>query len=139
MKTIELTEDMFKTGQPVAQGEVLIWMTKYAPKAVIAAIANLENLRPMKLEKGQLIMGHSESGHHHVIEPVRKQVKLEDAVQAMVDAANDSLIKLTVLDQCMLIHLRKFDTHAAYMLPPGDYIRGLREEQTIEGWRRSAD
>lgn len=139
MKPIQLTEDMFKSGQPIAQGEVLIWMKKYAPKSVVDSITALKKLEPMKLEQGKLIMGHSETGHHHVIEPINKAIPLESAVQALVDSANDTFIKLTIMDQCMLVHLRNDDTHGAYVLPPGEYIRGIREEQSVDGWRRVQD
>ena len=67
---IYLTESMFSTGQPVAQGEVLIWMKKYAPQAVLNALTELK-LSPMKLENDQMILGHSETGHHHVLEAER--------------------------------------------------------------------
>jgi hypothetical protein len=139
MATIKLTEDMFKSGKPVAQGEVLIWMRKYAPKAVIDGMAALKNLQPMPLENGMLILGHSESGHHHVLEPVNKSVPISKAAQAMIDVANDTFVELKLSEPCEIIHQREFDTHKGFVLPPGEYIRGIREEQTVQGWVRVAD
>lgn len=135
---IHLTEDMFKTGKPFAQGEVNIWMKKYAPKAVLEGIAALK-LTEMKLESGHLILGHSETGHHHVLEPVAKNVPISKAALALIDVANSTFIELRLIEQCQLRHLRGSDTHGTFVLPPGEYIRGIREEQTPEGWVRVAD
>ena len=139
MTTIQLTESMFASGKPVAQGEVLIWMKKYAPKAVLDGLAKLKNLQPMTLEKGMLILGHSETGHHHVLEPVNKKSTISRAAQALIDQANDNFIELRLAEPCQIVHLRSFDTHGGFILPPGDYIRGIREEQKVQGWVRVAD
>lgn len=136
---MQLTESMFQSGKPFAQGEVLIWMKKFAPKAVLEKVAALKNMQEMKLEKGQLILGHSETGHHHVLEPVNKKQSISRVAQALVDLANDNFIELKLMEPCEIIHLRGFDTHAPAVLPPGEYIRGIREEQTVQGWVRVAD
>lgn len=138
MNYIHVTEDMFKSGQPVSQGEVLIWMKKYAPESVLSGIAGLK-MSEMTLENGQMILGHSETGHHHVLEAVRPGVKINKAALALIDAANDTFVELKLNQECMLVHQRPHDTHKAFLLPAGDYIRGLREEQFPEGWRRVAD
>lgn len=139
MNIIRLTEEMFSTGQPFAQGEVLIWMKKYAPKAILEGMAKLKNFNEMSLEKGMMIMGHSETGHHHILEPVSKKVTISKAAQALVDAANDTFIDLKIFQECALVHKREADNHKAVILPPGDYIRGIREEQTVQGWVRVRD
>lgn len=136
---IYLTEDMFKSGQPVAQGEVLIWLKKYAPEAVLNAVSGLKNLQPMTLENDQLIVGHSETGHHHVLEPVREDAKICSVVQGLIDTANDTYMLLSANDEFKLTHCRGTDTHDAFVFPPGEYIRGIREEQSVDGWRRVAD
>ena len=135
---IRLTEEMFSTGQPIAQGEVLIWMKKYAPKDVLSKLAGLK-LSDMKLENGQMILGHSETGHHHVLEAVRPNVAISKAAQALIDAANDTFVDLKIFEECRLVHMRSTDTHDGFILPAGEYIRGIREEQIPEGWRRVAD
>lgn len=139
MTEIVLTEEMFQSGQPIAQGEVLIWMKKYAPKDVLDKVAALKNMVDMKLENGQLILGHSETGHHHVLVAERPNQEISRAAQALIDAANDTFIELKLQEPCKLLHLRNNDTHGGFVLPAGDYIRGIREEQTPEGWRRVAD
>ena len=135
---IFLTEDMFKSGQPAAQGEVVIWMKKYAPKSVLDLTAKLK-LSPMKLENDQLIVGHSETNHHHVLEPVREHVHISSVVQGLIDTANDSFMLLNATESFKLVHMRENDTHTGFVFPAGEYIRGIREEQTVEGWRRVAD
>lgn len=135
---IRLTEEMFAVGKPVAQGEVLIWMKKYAPQHVLDALAK-GDMQEMTLEHGQLILGHSETGHHHVLEPVDKTIPISKAATALIDKLNDSFVDLKLEQDCELIHLRHNDTHKGYILPKGEYIRGIREEQTINGWRRVAD
>lgn len=139
MNTIQVTEVMFSSGKPVAQGEVLIWMKKYAPKSVLEGLSALKNLKNMKLENGMLILGHSETGHHHVLEPVRENVHISKAAQALIDDANDTFVELKLIEPCKIVHLRQHDTHGGFILPPGEYIRCLREEQTVEGWKRVAD
>lgn len=139
MTTIHLTEEMFATGKPFAQGEVLFWMKKYAPKAIKNGLAKLKNMQELKLENGQLILGHSETGHHHVLEPVNKAIHISKAAQALIDSTNDMLVDLKLLEPCELIHMRGFDTHKTVVLPAGEYIRGIREEQTVQGWVRVAD
>ena len=135
---ITLTEQMFSSGQPIAQGEVLIWMKKYAPQAVLDKTAAL-NLSEMVLPADRLIVGHSETGHHHVVEALDRTVPLSQAAQALIDDANDTFVELRLHQDCVLRHLREADTHEGLVLPAGEYIRGLREEQTPEGWKRVED
>lgn len=133
-----LTKEMFASGQPVAQGEVLIWAKEYAPQSIISGLAKLK-LSPMALENEQLILGHSETGHHHVMQAVRNDVHISQAAEAYVAADNDNYVHLRLIEPCVLRHLRDNDTHEGLVFPPGDYIRGIREEQSPDGWRRVAD
>lgn len=139
MTTIHLTEDMFKSGKPIAQGEVLIWLKKYAPQAIVDKLAALKNMKEMQLEKGMLILGHSETGAFHVLEPVSKKISISKAALALIDAANDTFVDLKIFHECALVHMRQNDTHGGFILPPGEYIRGIREEQSVQGWVRVAD
>lgn len=139
MKIIHLTEDMFKFhAQPISQGEVNIWMKKYAPSRVLEMLKS-GKMQLMKPENNRLILGHSETGHHHVLECMREDVPISKAAQALIDIANDTFIELRLAEWCKLIHMRGTDTHTTYILPPVEYARGLREEQTLSGWRKSAD
>lgn len=138
--TIYLTEEMFATGQqPVAQGEVNIWMKKYAPADILERAAALRDLRPMSVDDtGRFILGHSESGHHHVLEAVR-DVPASVAAQVLIDAANETFAVLKLAEECRLIHMKDHDRHDTYVFPAGEYIRGIREEQAPEGWRQVSD
>lgn len=135
---LRLTEEMFKCGKPVAQGEVVIWMKKYAPVAILKAIDG-HSFKEMKLEHDQMILGHSETGHHHVLEAVRPKTKITKAAQVLIDEVNDAFCEIRMFEECQLTHLRSHDTHGALIFPAGEYIRFLREEQSPEGWRRVAD
>jgi hypothetical protein len=128
---------MFSTGKPIAQGEVLIWMKKYAPQEVLNQIG--DNVTPLTLEYDQMIIGHSETGHHHVLEPVDKQVPISKAARALITSATDMWMDLKLFEPCALIHQRHNDTHTGFILPAGEYIRAIREEQTPTGWRRVID
>jgi hypothetical protein len=137
---ITLTEEMFKTHapQPIAQGEVTIWMKKYAPKEIVAQLSK-GKLKELKLEKDRLIVGHSETGHHHVIEAIRPNVHVSKAAQALIDETNDLFIDLKLHEDCKVTHLREHDTHTGFMLPAGDYIIRPDDEQSVKGWTRVQD
>lgn len=135
---IYITEEMLATGRPIAQGEVLIWAKEYAPKELLENLKNIK-WQPMKLENEQMILGHSETQHHHVLEPAKGDVHISRAAQALIDSANAIFVTLTVKEACVLKHMRENNTHTAIVLPAGEYIRCIREEQSPQGWRRVAD
>lgn len=139
MTEILVTEAMLSSGRPIAQGEVLIWLRRYAPPAVLARFAALRDVIELVAVDGRLILGHSETGHHHVLEPVDRDVPPSRAARALIDATNDTLVELRIASTCRLVHLRSFDTHATIVLPPGDYVRAIREEQIAVGWARVSD
>lgn len=139
MKIITLTKDVFKTGQPIAQGELRIWAKEYAPKSILNALGKLKNLTELKATGDMLIVGHSESGAHHVLERVDKQIPVSKSAQVMIDAANDMLCEFKLHEDMKLTHLRPTDNHKAYLLPAGDYIQSVDQENTVEGWRKVQD
>jgi hypothetical protein len=133
---INLTEQDFSSGKPIAQGEVLFWMNKYAPKELLDGISGLK-MSNVTYDDNTIICGHSETGHHHVIQPVENK-SITGIITAVVDF-DDKYMMVCANDSFMLIHCRNIDTHDGFIFPPGDYIRVLREEQTIDGWRRVID
>jgi hypothetical protein len=139
MEVVKLTHDMFKSGQPIAQGEARIWLKQYAPKSVLDKLGKLKNLQELKLENGMLIVAHSESGHHHVLEPVAKNMPISQAAKLLIDDTNALIGELQIANDCYLLHQRGHDTHKAFLLPAGTYVRSLDEETSPEGWRRVAD
>ena len=105
-----------------AQGELTI--TKLdAPPANIGEVVKAEN--------GLLIVGHSETGHHHVV----------DADCATLTRVDPFTAFLAVRKATRLVHQREYDTHPAIELQPGMYeFRTGREFDPFEeAIRVSAD
>lgn len=90
----------------------------------------------LPMEDGKMIVGHSETGHHHVIER-------PEAVRivAKPDNAAMTILRMVVSEPTKVMHLRGTDTHDAIPLPPGNYeIRGQVEyDPYAEAVRRAAD
>lgn len=87
---------------------------------------------PMKPEDGVLIVGHSETGHHHVLAH-------EDANVMIMDKPPEGLRILLALVHTAtpLTHQRSYDTHAPVMLEPGEYeLRIAREYDPYEDLAR---
>ena len=104
-----------------AQGDMLITKIDHLPK----------NVTPLKLENDVYVLAHSETGHHHVVDPRHVQV---------YEAANDSFVSYMVVEHpTALKHLRSFDTHAPVSIPAGTYRINRQREYTAEGFRRAAD
>lgn len=106
-----------------AQGDLLIRRIGKLPDGVTE----------VKPEKGNYVLAHSETGHHHVV---------ADRPGVQVFNGGDSLVSyLTVIDQVevTLEHLRNFDTHEALVINGGTYEIRRQREYTPEGWRRVAD
>jgi hypothetical protein len=101
-----------------AQGEIYIRHIDNPPANFLAGGT------PLAVEKGRFIIGHSETGHHHVIE--RGGV---DVVEMPSPSAGIRLLRLIVKDpRKELIHERGHDTHEALGFEPGAYeIRIGRE------------
>ena len=78
---------------------------------------------------GKIIVGHSETGHHHVMEAERT------TMYRLPDSILDCLLVVEKLDT--LKHLRDFDTHKPLDFAPGTYKAITSREYVPEGWRRS--
>lgn len=102
-----------------AQGEITI----YRKKVTVDVVAFLAGGKPLPVEKGRFIIGHSETGHHHVIE--RNGVDVFE----MPSPEGIRILRMIVADPDKeLVHERSYDTHEAIGLPPGQYeIRIGRE------------
>lgn len=91
---------------------------------------------PMKSESGRYIVGHSETGHHHVIAATGASV-------SVLDRPPDGMrILYAILETASsLNHLRDHDTHEPIALEPGVYeIRVAREfDHYAELARQSKD
>lgn len=104
-----------------AQGEVFIRRIDTLPAGIV----------PAPIEDGNYVVGHSESGHHHVIPAV--------GVQCFVAPENSLHLYLDVSEIVALKHLRPHDTHAPITIQPGKYEVRRQREWAPEGWRRAAD
>ena len=83
------------------------------------------------LEEGRLIVGHSETGHHHVMSAEKSRLyKLPDSLLECL---------LIVDEPDVLEHLRDFDTHEPIQFEPGVYRVKYLREYTPEGFRRVED
>lgn len=82
-------------------------------------------------DHGLVIVGHSETGHHHVMEASRT------TMYRLPDSILDCLLVVDKPDT--LKHLREFDTHEPLSFAPGKYRVTTAREYTPEGWRRSMD
>jgi hypothetical protein len=117
--------DMKTFQNRAAQGEIQI-------RRIAAVPVDVSALAP---ENGKLIIGHSETGHHHVLERPAK-------VSVAKTAPDGMRILYAILDEPnTLIHERGHDTHQPLALEPGIYeFRIGREfDPYAEIARRQAD
>ena len=113
-----------------AQGEITIIRIGDAPESAHVG-------QPLALENGKLIIGHSETGHHHVLE------RTSGATVTVLDRAPEGMriLHAILAEPNKLIHERGHDTHETIALPPGEYeFRIAREfDHYAELARQSAD
>jgi len=98
-----------------AQGEITIIRVKPGIK--------IEG-RPLDMERGMLIIGHSETQHDHVLEHTR------GATVTVLDGAPEGMkiLHMILTEANSLVHKRDHDTHETIALEPGEYnIRIARE------------
>ena len=90
-----------------------------------------DDVKKIEPVEGKVIVAHSETGHHHVMEAERAD---------LFESTSESLQGfLLVHKQATLEHQRSYHTHEPIQFEPGLYqIRRQREHQP-EGWRRVQD
>jgi hypothetical protein len=104
-----------------AQGDILIQKIKGLPEGV-------SEVAP---EGGCVIVTHSETGHHHVMD--KASVKMYRLPEEIYECF------LVVEETTALEHKRSFDTHAPIQFEPGIYRVRRQREYTPEGFRRVED
>ena len=104
-----------------AQGDVLIRRVDEVPASA----------KRVPSENGKIIVTHSETGHHHVMEAER--------VDLFQDPENFLLAWIKVNRPATLEHMRPHDTHEAIKFSEGIYEIRRQREYTPEGFRRVAD
>lgn len=96
-----------------AQGEITIRRVETLPAGV----------KPLELEGGKFIIGHSETGHHHVMDRRNK------AVFESTKAPAGMRVLYAVLESTSeLVHERGHDTHETITFEPGIYEFRLGRE-----------
>lgn len=109
----------------IPQGDVYLVPIKSVPDAARA--------NPLKAENGQLIITHSETGHHHVVmeRPDIQQFAGMDMFRGFLEIAGDKPAEL--------VHLREHHTHAAQVIAPGAWLIQRQAAYTPQGWERARD
>jgi hypothetical protein len=95
-----------------------------------------DGLKQVSAEKGEFILAHSETGHHHVITE-RPNVKVFSTDNPLVSYLQ--VVEAQDEAETVIRHLRSFDTHAPIKFSPGIYKVINQRESAPEGWRRSQD
>ena len=90
-----------------AQGEVMIFRFAGKMPAGLVPLADLDRL-------GRPIIGHSESGHHHVLERAVSVMEKPDAPAGM-------RILYALLDEPTMLIQDAIDAHGSHSLPAGLY------------------
>ena len=108
-----------------AQGDVLIRKIDELPAG----------LKPVSQQNGEVIVTHSETGHHHVMVLDRGP---EPNVR-MWTGDNPLMAWLEVSRPTSLDHKRPHDTHESIMFDPGVYEIRRQREHTPDGWRQVQD
>ena len=85
-----------------------------------------------KHEQDKLIVGHSETGHHHYIPAGPSFVQMFGT-----NVPEASLLR--VKKEVTLKHDRSYDQHGEIVLPAGDYVVKKQVERRPEGWARVVD
>ena len=113
-----------------AQGEITVIRLGGVPRnKTLSGVA-------MKAEGGHFVIGHSETGHHHVIEAKGASVSVLDKQPEGMRVLRAILENPTSLD-----HLREHDTHDPLVLEPGlyEFRIGREFDPYQEIARRQAD
>ena len=85
-----------------------------------------------KAEAGQVILAHSETGHHHAI------AQRVGVVAYRSDSPLVGWLRV-VGEPADLVHHRDHDTHQTVRIPAGTYRVVRQREHTPKGWRQVAD
>lgn len=90
-----------------------------------------EGVKPATPDGRHWVVGHSETGHHHVVDV--------QAGQLFEDPQSELVCYLRLDQPGVLEHLRSHDTHEALELPAGNWEIHRQREWTPEGERRAID
>lgn len=127
MNSIKKSKALLNAGKVVSQGEIDIEKVNKLPVG----------LKLAKIENGNYILGHSETGHHHVVE-AKSTIQYYETDDPLVSYLE--VIEVTDKAEVFLEHLRSFDTHAPIGFDVGIYkITNLVELGEDNLWQKVAD
>ena len=89
-----------------------------------------ERLRDVTPDNGELIVAHSETGHHHMI---------NSKTARLLQGEDPSVCYLQLAEPETLVHMRSWDTHRPVDFVPGKFKILRAREETPEGWRMVRD
>lgn len=92
--------------KPIRHGEVLLYPVNKIPKAE-------------SIEAVSRIVGHSESGHHHVL--------ISDQPFEVTETEKHDLY-IRLFEPGKLVHQKTYDTHKTLPVPKGDYMVIRKQE-----------
>ena len=123
MKTVHAHEGHF-------QGELYIGPVDAALSAEYAASKTLKSTRDAERVDGALIVGHSETGHHHVV---------EHADAKLLEHVDSQLTAFLVAEGAYadLVHKRDFDTHPTLRLEGTGVRKVVRQREVTPENERS--
>jgi hypothetical protein len=110
--------------EAIAQGEVYITLIDSVPAGAV----------PVQPQGGRYVLGHSETGHHHVVSAETTKVLTPPPTEAIPTGI--SQLYMIVKAPTQVVHLRRDDTHAPQTLEPGIYrVRRARERDPLAALR----
>jgi len=94
-----------------AQGEITVFRIGKV-KTVDAS-----KFSPLALDRGEYVIGHSETGHNHVLE------RTDGAEVYVAKTAPEGMriLRAILTEPNALVHMRDHDTHETIVLAPGVY------------------
>lgn len=104
-----------------AQGELLVEYIDALPDGLIEIAPDGDHV----------VVGHSETGHHHVMSASR--------VRHFRDTRNPMTTYLLINEPDELRHLRSFDTHRSIAFRPGVVRVDHQREGEFDEWRQATD
>lgn len=99
---------------------------------LIPIMAIPADAKPMPAEKGQFIITHSGTGHHHVVmeRPDIRQFSGMDIFRGFLSVGDAP---------AELVHLREHHTHETQVIAPGAWLIQRQAAYTPQGWERARD
>jgi hypothetical protein len=118
----------------IAQGDILFIPVETSADGKFhlegAEIGTVETIQP---KDGRLVVGHSETGHHHYVAPTQMN-------PAVLFTTNRQFVSLLKAEKPVTVkHDRAWDTHGEIKLPAGDWAVIKQRERRPNQWIAAKD